>query len=466
MNIDKLNKRALKMARDLQTAKSSMGLSLALSAVHFKMASIASQLSIRVDTRAGFGSAVSNFYGLALSSSGAGKSVGVSLLDNFYFKDAFDYMKKEVYPKFKAKAVAELESEGIERQLHTWTPKLSNATLSGLYAYGESYYLSKIGGINIQIDEVGDAVTTKADLFDMLLECYNNGDFPAQAKRSDANALDIDGISVNLYAFGDPTKLTSGDNVEIAFQHMLKTGYARRFVFCKDDSIEQDRTPEEIVDEMMASELIKSKREDDRNYIKSLINKNNIKKTLPLTDKGLYYFARIQGEGEKYVRENKGLEDAVKSDMLNRAFKLVKLASVYAFFDGKDEVDVESLEEAMEIIRESSIVLKSITKIKPLHERLLDRMLMEENPATSQHMLGYPFIPSTWSKKVVEIIDLAKELSSEKGYIWKEASKSGVIYYSVKEKDKETEDILSKVDKQEKEELSKAQMKLLESLYD
>lgn len=67
---DKLNPLVRMMATDLQQAKCSMGLGLACSAIHFKMANIASQLRLKVDIGAGFGSAVSNFYGLTFSPSG------------------------------------------------------------------------------------------------------------------------------------------------------------------------------------------------------------------------------------------------------------------------------------------------------------------------------------------------------------------------------------------------------------
>ena len=115
MNENNMNKLALKMARDIMSAKPTMGLSLALSAVHFKMSSLVSQLRLKVDTQAGFGTAVSNFYGLSLSSSGSGKSVGVNLLDGFYFGEAFDFIKRDVFPKFKQRCEAELEVAGIER---------------------------------------------------------------------------------------------------------------------------------------------------------------------------------------------------------------------------------------------------------------------------------------------------------------------------------------------------------------
>ncbi len=54
-------------------------------------------------------------------------------------------------------------------------------------------------------------------------------------------------------------------------------------------------------------------------------------------------------------------------------------------------------------------------------------------------MLTYSFGPNTWTKKINEFIDLAKELASERGYIWKTATKKGVEYYEVKKKDVKVE---------------------------
>jgi len=454
----KLNPLVLKMATDLQKAKPSMGLGLACNAVHFKMASVAGQVRLKVDTEAGFGTAVSNFYGLSFSPSGAGKSVGLNLLDQFYFNKAFDYMKKEVFPKFRKKCERRLEEEENERQLHSWTPKISNATLSGLYAFAETYQLCGIGNINVMVDEVADAVVSKADLFDILLECYNNGDFPAQAKRSDSNALDIDGIPVNMYAFGDKTKLVNGDNVEANFQNLLKTGYGRRFIFSDDKTVQvENKTPQDIVKEMRATEAIKNSREEDRDRIKSLISIGNMDKVMKLTDDAMLFYATVQCDGDNYVKSHKGLAEAVISDRLNRVFKLVKLASIYAFFEGKDKIEIEHMEQAFEIIDESSRVLVEITTLKQIHERLLEKMLDEDKPITSSTMLNYSFINSNWTKRVVEYIDLAKELSSELGYVWKEQIRKGVTYYQVsKPTEKETE-VLDEVDLHDKE-LSEAEL--------
>ena len=125
------------------------------------------------------------------------------------------------------------------------------------------------------------------------------------------------------------------------------------------------------------------------------------------------------------------------------------------------------MEEAFVIIEESSKVLMEITKIKPLHYRLLEKMLEEDKPCTNQHFLTYHFIPSSWTKKILEVVELAKGLASERKYIWTERSSKGVIYYEVSSKDTKTEKVLDKVDeKEEAESVEQTEEELLKLLYD
>jgi hypothetical protein len=107
--------------------------------------------------------------------SGAGKGTSLGLADNFYFKDAFDYIGNEVYPKFKRKALDRLETEENERPLHSWVKSIGSTTESGLLAYAESYSIVGFGGISISIDEIGNAITSKAEVFELLLSPYDNG---------------------------------------------------------------------------------------------------------------------------------------------------------------------------------------------------------------------------------------------------------------------------------------------------
>jgi hypothetical protein len=124
-----------------------------------------------------------------------------------------------------------------------------------------------------------------------------------------------------------------------------------------------------------------------------------------------------------------------------------------------DKSTKKNMEEAFEIIKESSNVLMRITKIKPTHERLLDAMLEEEKACTAQHLLSYPFIPSTWTKKIQEVIDLSKELASERGYVWQEKIDKGVVYYRVSKKSKKDEDEFGEIKKREDEEREKEKRK-------
>ena len=465
MRKNQLNKFCLQIAEDIMRAKQSVPLATAIGVANYKMANICSQLKIQIDTKAGYGTTPANIYQLLLLNSGGGKGASLKLADNFYFKDAFDYMETVVYPKYKSSCIDKLETEGVERPIHNWVKGVSNFTTSGLYAYAESFSLTGVGGINIEIDEIGNAVTSKAELFEILLQPYDNGIFDPVGKRTDPDAISVKGLNVNLYAFGNKVRLFEGDNTEVLFVKLLDEGYGRRMMFIDDNSIPTKTTAESIVEEMNASEEIKTKRESDREYIKSLIVRANLNKVLEFDNEALLEFAIIKADGDNYILENKGLYPAVQSDMAERNFKTAKLAGIYAFFDGNDKITKKNMEEAFEVVKYSSEVLRDLRRVKTLHERLLQSMLNEDKPCTSQHFLSYSFINSTWSKKVLEIIDLAKQLASEQGYIWKETSRKGVVYYRVTESDIEEEKELDEIDEKEEKELSEQQKKDLEILY-
>jgi len=451
MDIEKLNPMARKMAEDLIRARPSIPLSAAIGVANYKMAGICGHLKVQLDTRSGYGCTPSNIYQLTLLGSGSGKGASLGLIDNFYFKDALEYIGNEVYPRFKRKAVEKLQAEENERPIHNWVKAIGSTTESGLLAYAESYSIVGFGGIDLQIDEIGNAVTSKADVFELLLQPYDNGLYVPTAKRTDPDAISVSGMCTNLYCFGNKVRLFEGDSVETAFLKLLDEGYGRRMIFIDDNTLPARRTPEDVVKEMKASEDIIAKRKPDREFIKSLITKQNLGKVITMSENAMYVWATIKAEGDNFVLDNKGLEPAVKSDMTERSFKVAKLASIYSFFEGNDEISAKNMYEALEVIEESSRVLQELRKVKPKHLRLLERMLEEDKPITSQTMLNYAFIPSTYTKKIIEYIELAKELASELNYVWKEQIRKGVTYYQVSKPTKKETEVFDEVDKHDRE---------------
>jgi hypothetical protein len=300
-----------------------------------------------------------------------------------------------------------------------------------MFAYAESYSLAGFGSLNIEVDEISNAVTSKAELFENLLTPYDNGDFQPVAKRTDPNSMDISGLPVNLYCFGNKVRLLNGDGTEMSFMQLIDEGYGRRFIFVDDNSVPMIKTPEQIMEEMKTAEVTRINRKAERDKIADMITSYNFNKIIPLSDEAMYQYAVIKSESDQYLAQKKGVLPAVNADISERYFKTAKLAGVYAFFDGNESVTKENMLEAYEVVKESSEVLDRLRKIKPTHERLLDAMLLEDDGITSQHMLGYSFINSTWTRKIIEVIDLAKQLASERGYEWVEDTKKGVTYYTV-----------------------------------
>ena len=365
-----------------------------------------------------------------------GKNSSLGLLDRFYFKEAYDKIKDTVYPHYKKQAMQILEDAGIERDLHSWTQSVSNTTNSGMYAYAETFSLVGFGSLNIEVDEIGNAVTSKAELFEQLLTPYDNGDFMPVAKRTDSNSMSITGLPVNLYSFGNKVRLFNGDNIEREFVKLLDEGYGRRFIFVDDNSEPTKKTPQQYLEEFDRAEVIRRSRERDRLEIADLVKSSNFNKVLIMDREAMLYYATIKAESDDFINDNKGLPPAVIADISERYFKTVKLAGIYAFFDNSSIVTAKNMEEAYEVIQESSRVLMDLRRIKSVHERLLDQLLLESKPVSVQTMLTYTFINSGWTKKILEYIELAQQLAVDKGYEWIIDKKQGVDYYMVIDRSK------------------------------
>lgn len=430
MHIDKINPLVRRMAEDLMKARTSLPLSSAVATINYKLANLASQIHIKVDTRSGFPPAPVNLYYLMLLKSGGGKNSSLTLVDKWYLKDAYDKIEYSIYPFYKQKALAMLKDAKDDRSLHSWSCEYSGGTDSGIMAYAETFHLCRFGSFNIVMDELGNTIVSKKDVLEALLSPYDNGDFKPTAKRTDPNALDVKGLPVNLFCLGNKVRLLDGDTTEKQFITFLDEGYGRRMFFTDDEGITSEKTPQEVLSEFKASQEISEKAKDLRELFASKIKSNNFNKVLPLTEEAMLAYATIKSDGDNYVEKHNGLYPAVEADLRERHFKTVKLAGVYAFFEDSDVVTADHISQAFQVTKESSMVLAELRKIKNVHERLLDMLLWEKEPVTAQHMLtNYPFINNNWTKKIQEYIDLAKQLATQNGYEWIEDTKSGVTMY-------------------------------------
>ena len=70
MDVNKLNPLVKRMATELMSVKTSMPLQCAVASVNYKLANLASQIHIKIDTRCGFRPAPVNIYSLMLLNSG------------------------------------------------------------------------------------------------------------------------------------------------------------------------------------------------------------------------------------------------------------------------------------------------------------------------------------------------------------------------------------------------------------
>ncbi|MDG4870457.1 hypothetical protein P8631_20890, partial [Guyparkeria sp. 1SP6A2] len=81
--------------------------------------------------------------------------------------------------------------------------------------------LSKIGAVNLQIDEIGSNLVANTDVMTLYLELYDQGMVKQKLTKNTAESQrteEVDGKTpANMLLFGTPSKLLDGGLVEEQF---------------------------------------------------------------------------------------------------------------------------------------------------------------------------------------------------------------------------------------------------------
>jgi len=212
----------------------------------------------------------------------------------------------------------------------------------------------------------------------MLIESWQEGKSSARKFKS-YTSPSIGYVPSNALLYGSPEGFRSGsDNRFKAFEDTLANGLARRSYVVFDEteqSFEEEPTYESIMQEKENLRESKIIGEELREYISSILlgtGHDNIVITIS---------AQAELELRKYeislknkVSVNPLIKNAVRAEMLSRAYKIRRLAAMYALYDGGNEVSCENVADAIEwaesLNKDLSIVLNAETPQERIYDFL------------------------------------------------------------------------------------------------
>ena len=233
--------------------------------LYAKLASLYSLKGVTFDSVINVnGSTCLSHYALNFIRSGSNKNTTLTLLDKniFGFEDEernkINNVIKEKFVEKKLERVkkhtdeAELEIREESENLEFLTKYITDATPEAMYDNAELISQIKKGSINIKMSEftqyfarsVDDKFSNNGKFLDILYDSYD-GVFSSRKIRN-KQRQELSNISTNCILFSDFWNMKQV-NVNKCFKERLKTGYARRFFYYYDPTINYVLNPPEKV---------------------------------------------------------------------------------------------------------------------------------------------------------------------------------------------------------------------------
>ena len=316
-----------------------------------------------------------NMYAINLAASGQGKGYSTNILEDEVLDTFRTVFEEQAYPVITEENLSKLavrranikgedpdaELEIVRKEFESLGPMLfsfDSATTAAVKQAHQKVLMGKIGSMNFEMDEIGSNLLGNADVLGTMLELFDVGKVKQKLtknSRDNQRSADLVGRApTNLIMFGTPAKLLDGSKVEDEFWSFLETGYARRcfFGYTRTTNKNMDMTPEQVYDALTdttRNAILK----DISAHLGQLANPINYNKIITVSKDVSLLLIEYRMTCERMAASFGEHQEMQKAELVHRYFKVLKLAGMYAFIDGEDEVSEENLYAAIKLAEAS-----------------------------------------------------------------------------------------------------------------
>ena len=316
-----------------------------------------------------------NMYALNLSTSGSGKGFSTNIIENSvinqfrqrFLDETFPILAETNLPKLSLKRSQRKSTDPDEELIRVQKEfdsmgalvfSFNSATPAAVKQMRHKLLMADAGSMNLEIDEIGNNLTSCMDALDTFIELYDVGLIKSKLILNTSERIRSEAIigrtPSNLMMFGTPSKLLNGGKTEEELYSMLETGYARRcfFGYSRGTGGSTSLTPEEVYAMMTdnSSNVFLDQLSDRLANLADIINVN--KRLMISKDTSLLlieYKLKCEKEAQTYPEH----EEMRKAEISHRYFKALKLAGAYAFIDDSPELTAAHLYQAIKLAEES-----------------------------------------------------------------------------------------------------------------
>lgn len=349
-----------------------------------------------------YNSLPTNIYSICLAESGAGKGFTVSTVEDRIIHKFKGQWLEDTFPSALTDGIADIASYRAQRRNTTelseskrlWKEAdavgsialefSENSTSQGIRQIRHKIILANIGGINLQVDEIGHNLTKLHDVISLMLEMYDTGSAKDGITKNTSENKRFEYIHgytpANLLLFGTHSSLFNGAEQEQQFMTMLEAGYARRSFFSFSKGVSDNRkeqTAEEAVAAMFSGQFSNKYRELSEHF-ESLADFSQMNRKMQIREKEAVYLMKYKFDCEKRSEEFKSFESTLSAEMRHRYFKVLKLAAATSFVCKERYITREHIDNAIKLAEESGKCLMHIVRPEKDFMRLA-KYLAERN---------------------------------------------------------------------------------------
>lgn len=323
-----------------------------------------------------------NIYAMSLATSGAGKGYSVGLLENEitagfksrFVNDTFPILAEtNIWSIAKDRALRNgtIEKDEFDKakaefhRLGALAFTFDSGTAPAVKQMRYKLLMANLGAINFQVDEIGSNFVNSEEVMNVFLELFDQGMIKQKLTKSTAEnqrGEELDGKTpANMLLFGTPANLLNGSKTEDLFYTSLEIGYARRCIFAYGHRTRasETMTPEQIY-RQLADTSVQSAITHWAQHCSMLADPGMSNWQVFVEDDVGIELMTYKIECERIADALPDHEEIRKSEISHRYFKALKLAGAMAFFDQKNEIDMDTLYYAIKLVEESGHAFERI----------------------------------------------------------------------------------------------------------
>lgn len=349
-----------------------------------------------------------NYYGITFANSGRGKDLSVSIAMKFV---------EPIIDAYNSR-LSDLVISHQEQNVDMSIPSLENkeGTTSGFLQDRNVLDVLKVGSTNIRVEELVSVLKSSdfEQVLNMLTESWQEGSNASRSFKSYMSPK-INFVPANCLLYSSPEGFRNEGNKQFqGFVDNLSNGMARRSYVVFDESdvqMEAEPTVESLKVYSENIKIAKQRSKDMSDYLSNIIL--NCNKTIEFTVEAELVVKKYEIINKNIVSKSPLMKNAVKAEMLSRAYKIRRLAGLYALYDGSIEVSIENVNDAIEWAESLSKDLIIALNAETIAEKIFDYLdKVEKYSSQTDVMKYYKMTVKDFKENIDEVYTVAYDNGS------------------------------------------------------